>query len=748
MKTIIKQNWLHKILNLTIAFLLLFAFSFQANAIVITSPASPACLAPQGIIGTPLDITLTTDVPAVEWSYTAGNELNEGMIGVTLNTATGHITGTPLVEGEFTFQVIASDGVNISAAVTLKLCISRPSVDVMLVLDRSGSMSEIVAGGASTKYDVLKSSVQAFLEEYRFWGVNGDRLGVTYFDHNRYDFSTPGLHLFNSPPADPIPLTGVGSVQNDMNSKGPLGATCIGGGILSGFTSFAAGAPCRHLIIFTDGIQNTDPSYDETTKVIADHNVFFDGTGFPAGTLDLKNPPLGFKLHSIAIGNNAVTSLVQGLSTANTNASFHGEYLLIDNTTNLVATLDGMFDATFVGSLADCSPAIVDTRQISLGANPEVFTTSQFVVNNSADKILIKVIGNAGDIKGLQMVVSKGAVTFANEIKFLGTHIIFMADKKLVESRGATMGGNWNLMLRGRRNIKVTATCMINEEFVEYNNSLGNILIEPGDPLNLNLNVKVAGKPDTSLTEAIAYVLKPGQDINDLFSSAQNIDPPAGWKSEDSLSSGQDKYNKLIALDSSFAKKLIPTQNILPLNNNNDGTYTAVFSNTQESGIYRVIFKFKGKNTKLGDFERYALRTQVIDFGPPSTNNTTFSIISVGGTSSFNIIPKNKFGHLIGPDRLNQIKLLVDDKPVKLTDNLDGSYTAVVPPFGVFSPNPKVKLDIKGVDYTALAGISNYSDIEGSNISFWDKFKAWILLILACIVAFIAWIRKKIFGKS
>jgi hypothetical protein len=731
------------ILNFAISFLILFSFNFQAGAIVITSPASPTCLAPSGVIGTPLDITLTTDVAATEWSYTPGNELNEVLTGVTLNITTGHITGTPLVEGEFIFQVIASDGMNISAAKTLKLCISRPAVDVMLVLDRSGSMSEIVAGGASTKYDVLKSSVQAFLEEYRLFGVTGDRLGVAYFDDNRYDFIAPGLQLFNSPPADPIPLIGVGSVQADMDTKGPLGWTCIGGGVLSGYTSFNALVTQRNLIIFSDGIQNRDPSFNEVTKIVSDQNIFTDGTGFPAGPLDLKAPPLSFKLHSIAIGNNAVTTLMQGLSTANNDVNMHGEYLLIDNTTDLVGQLDLFFNQAFVGSLANFSPAIVDARQINITGNPEIFTNSEFVVNNTADKIVIKVVGDASRIKGMQMVIKKGAVTFTNEIKYLGSNIMFLADKKLVESRGATMGGKWTLALRGRSNITVTATCIINDEYVNYNTSLGNVLIEPGDPLNLKLTVKVAGIPEIALAEATAFVLKPGQDVNDLFSNASNIDPPSGWTTEDSLSAGQDKYNKLIGLDSAFVNLLTPVQNLIALNNNNDGTYSAVFTNTEESGIYRVVFKFKGTNAKTGDFERYIIHTHVIDFGQPSTENTTFSVVSIAGTNSFNIIPKNKFGHLIGPDRLNQIQLLVDNKSVKLTDNLDGSYTAAVPSSGVFNTNPTVKLDIKGIDYTSLAGIKTYSDIEGANLNLWDKFKAWILLLILLIAAIIAWIRKK-----
>ncbi|MEF8811421.1 MAG: hypothetical protein V5A47_10895, partial [Bacteroidales bacterium] len=328
--------------------------------------------------------------------------------------------------------------------------------------------------------------------------------------------------------------------------------------------------------------------------------------------------------------------------------------------------------------------------------------------------------------------------SFSDKIEYSGSHIRFFANEIEVESRGASMGGDWQVSFSGRRGISFTTTCMVNDEYVDYSTSVGG-KTAPGEPLNLNLEVNLAGKPASNLTQSRAFVLKPGQDLNDLFAKARmNVDTPSNWQTEKGVHPGQRKYEKLIAFNKNFIKALELQENTVNLNNNGDGSYTAQFNNTEESGTYRVIFRFRGKDPETGTFQRYHFTTTTIDFGTADKEQTVFKIDTSGKANQFMITPKNKFGHLIGPNRLNQIKLLVDNEKVKLTDNLDGTYAAEVPSTGFFTSNPDVKLDIKTDTYTE----TSLSQIPGGESVVDQNKKDLFYIIIAAIIIIVALIAR------
>jgi hypothetical protein len=80
----------------------------------------------------------------------------------------------------------------------------------------------------------------------------------------------------------------------------------------------------------------------------------------------------------------------------------------------------------------------------------------------------------------------------------------------------------------------------------------------------------------------------------------------------------------------------------------------------------------------------------------------------------------------------------VNGQRISLTDNLDGSYEAQVPSFPIFTPDPKVEVDIKGDPFYS----DDYSDITGSDVSFWSKYWFWIIIVLLVILILIFIIRR------
>ncbi|NJO91578.1 MAG: hypothetical protein HC831_23415 [Chloroflexia bacterium] len=152
--------------------------------------------------------------------------------------------------------------------------------------------------------------------------------------------------------------------------------------------------------------------------------------------------------------------------------------------------------------------------------------------------------------------------------------------------------------------------------------------------------------------------------------------------------------------------------NEIALTDNNDGTYTGQFTSTEESGVYKIIFRFEGEDATTKKFQRYHMLSQVIDFGSADEAGTTFQIDAKLFSRSFVIKPVNKFGHLIGPNRLASITLTMGGKKLELTDNLDGSYTAKVPFFSLFKRNATVKLEIKSQQFADV----KYKDMKGASL--------------------------------
>ena len=618
---------------------------------------------------------------------------------------------------------------------TESLTAQRAAVDVMLVVDKSGSMSQQVPGLSMTKWTVLQESVQAFLESYRSWGEDADRIGVTYFDHTRSDFPPGGMVSFN-PPMNPMPLTGPGSIQQDMISKSPSGMTCMGGGILAGYLAFDGSHPNRNMIIFTDGLQNMEPMVSQaqlSDMVINDYNVQPDATGFPAPPLDLKNPTLDFRAYTVAIGDNAVTGLLQDIAMAPADSNYDGESFSLHSMINLPMELDAIFTQTFVESLAQFSPQLVDVKRIAGNS------ATSFVVNSTADKLLIRVVADPVAMSQGRIRIEKGGRDFSRYVRAGGsTYKTFFLDSAMISQFNVSLAGTWNISVTGSSS-EFQVACLVNDESLNATASTGDREYAPGDTVSLEALLKFSGSPVTDATSVTVLVAKPGEDTNDLFANAGSVVPGADFPVEKGADPGQLKYEALIAFDNAFVTALRPVLDTISLSHVSGGKYTATFSETEASGVYRFVFRIRGNNPQTGPYERFILRSAVIDFGAPDKNASGFTVVTIKDRPYFQLSPKNKFGHVIGPNRLTQVRLAVDGKLIKLTDKLDGTYEAPVPDRSFFNPDPNVAVEIKGFDFYD----DNFSSIRGNDLTLWDKYRLWFLLLIVIILLLIIFVAKK-----
>jgi hypothetical protein len=704
----------------------------QCDNDITTTPAMP----PAGELCNPYSLTLTVSGPGVQntdsfnWIVNVpevpmGTLASIGLTGTAMGTSY-KIAGEPTVFGNFTLQVTTQctagncfdcgagndctgcrDHITKNIPIQITNGAVRDPVDVVLVLDMSGSMMQTVPGSSSlSKWAVLKESVQAFLEAYRAWGECSDRIGVTYFDDTRHDFKTPrGMYVFNHE-TTPMPLTGPGSIQEDMSAKGPAGLTCLGGGIVEGYSFFDAMHPKRNMIVFTDGMQNTDPMVSEapgTNMVINDYGMRPDGTGFPATLpLDLKAPAIKFRTYTVGIGDNALNGLLGNIAHAPTDNDFDGESFPINTTTNLPANLDMSFSQTFVENLAQFSPQLLDIRRIQLVQEASTI----FVANPSADKIMLRIVADPAILAKARIQIEKDGKDFSSLVRTTGSmYRTFVMDTIRIRRYETTLPGKWTVRITGPSGL-YQVTGIVNDEKIDVTASLGRKAYAPGDAVSLEALLQYKDQPLNG-AHARVWVARPGQDVNDLFAQAGAVNP-RDFPGEKGNDPGQTKYEALLAFDKAFAAALQPTIDSVALTGA-AGKYTGSYSNTQASGIYTFIFRLQGNDPQAGEYERFVLRTTVIDFGEADRQKTVIRTVNANAQTVLQFIPKNKFGSLLGPNRLTQVHILLGGKPLALTDKLDGSYEATIPD-SQLDGDPKVTITIKDQPYYE----GPYSDLAGT----------------------------------
>ena len=163
--------------------------------------------------------------------------------------------------------------------------LARP-VDVVLVLDKSGSMSGVipVSNGSQTKMQVLQDSAHLFLDLLRT-GANDKLAEVSFSAPNNIDtiYGPSGLTLYNAGDVQPA--------KDAVSNLQPATSTDIRGGLQRGIDVITAGTNQGHrnlIIFFSDGKKTAglDPTENSFLQQFdnKDINVYSVGFGTKGGT--------------------------------------------------------------------------------------------------------------------------------------------------------------------------------------------------------------------------------------------------------------------------------------------------------------------------------------------------------------------------------------------------------------------------------------------------------------------------------
>ena len=197
-----------------------------------------------------------TYAPGTETSFTLPEPILDPFTSRPVFVAfTSTSSGGPTFNGDL--QVTTPDDpIHPSIMVDLTAhAVPPPPVDSVLIIDRSGSMSDPTGIPGQTKMDLAIVSANLYVSLLK----DNDRIGLVRFN----DVSGAGDVLVGLTVAGASP-GGAGrmQMQSALNpgNLSPAGNTSIGAGLLRGSLVLDGGvANSRALVVLTDGIQNTPP---------------------------------------------------------------------------------------------------------------------------------------------------------------------------------------------------------------------------------------------------------------------------------------------------------------------------------------------------------------------------------------------------------------------------------------------------------------------------------------------------------
>ncbi len=140
--------------------------------------------------------------------------------------------------------------------------IYRNPLSLVLALDVSNSMSEVVPGGTDTRWNVLKNSVNQFTDEFEKYYQEGDSISVIYYSEDTVMPGSPIDSVFIAITPDdftPSNLKSSEIINADMQNQTLQGSAAMGNALLLAKQKLQKNDATKVVILFTDGFQDKEP---------------------------------------------------------------------------------------------------------------------------------------------------------------------------------------------------------------------------------------------------------------------------------------------------------------------------------------------------------------------------------------------------------------------------------------------------------------------------------------------------------
>ena len=642
-------------------------------------------------------------------------------IGVNLDVAGGS-SGSGLFDTSGRITGILSSGVacglDYFPIATMQQDVASPPAitrDVMLVFDRSGSMS-LPGTSGQTKIEEARAAASLFIQLVR--AGTGNRVGVVSFSttaSSPVDFPLSAVSAANKNTLiGPSPFTGgiVGGIT-------PGGSTTIGGGLNAAYAQLpAGGANPRNVLLFTDGLQNTPPMVNPTDSFPTDINIDAIGYGTPA-----------------SIDGAMLTTLA---------TEHHGQYVLADTNLKLQKFFALAFGNIFeAGLLMD--PEFV-LAQDQATAAPVPFNVCE-------EETITVVVGWDVRDAGLQIELTTPSGATVNSSSpgvqssasrtwtFLRVPLPHAGERdgawKVKVFRFAG-GGEFPAPLPAVRyfvNVIVSGGAVLRRmpDSARYytgdviNPLVGLSYLQGGSPPNAKMTVTVS-RPDASVGNLLSQEKLGSSAVID----ADTIPP---------------RQATLMAIESRTGKPVVGyTEQTFDMFG--DILHTGAF---EAAGLFGNSFKdlltVEGNYTfhfraTYGDTctaTRELLRSLHVDPGVDPSRTTVTTNVS-GGTGTITVVPKDQYGNNLGPGRGDGLTITgapgtTVSGPIR--DNGDGSYTVPVSWNPSSGDSPGVVISQPGRPPVVV----HDPKVKGKDRCWKWKILFWLMLLIA-LIFLLLWILK------
>jgi hypothetical protein len=331
---------------------------------------------------------------------------------------------------------------------------------------------------------------------------------------------------------DTLPTIGnVNAVIADVRAKTATNLTAIGGALQRSVETLRAlptgAAARRHVILFTDGMQNVNPMVREVSANPPQHQVANE-PGRPASGVVPTTPPMRLDtlsdpadafpdvtVDTIGIGaGQAFLDLLAAIATQSggrTRSTVSAEDLRQFFVEELIETLRGF------------SPQLVGYRR---GAVGQESASEGFAINKTARKVLLKVSWPRGRKLVVHAFKNGADVTSSARIASGAFYRILAFDQPATAAAG-TLGGGWRLHIAGTPGVAYEAAALVDEPEFRYRARLGSLRNSVDGSLALSVEVRAGKRPVEGPLEVTALVARPRIALGNLLASAPEANPSA-----------------------------------------------------------------------------------------------------------------------------------------------------------------------------------------------------------------------------
>jgi hypothetical protein len=514
----------------------------------------------------------------------------------------------------------------------------------MLTLDISGSMLAPVCAGCGSRLDTLKDSVELFVQLWSLLGRPEDRLGIAYF-RTQVDQPVFGGTALPLLVGNETALIGDVAAQNTQ----PANMTAMGGGLQRSIETLAPAsveAERRHVILFTDGMQNVNPMVLSLSAAPPRHEIDNE-PGRPSSNVSPSTPPTRLdQLSDITIDTIGIGAGEPFLGLLEDIATETGG--VIKATTAPDDELRRFFVEELVSALRGFSPQLAGYRRGSVAANGTA--AEAFLVDAGARKLVLKLSWRRGQTLGLRVLKDGVDVTGSGHLVAGAFYKLFTIDLPAAGSVGAA-GGSWIVQVEGKPGVAYEAAAILDEHRIDYEIGFGRPPVRVGDTLELRVRLTLDGKPIAHDVAVEAVLARPPVALGNWLAGAKSLTGPLSAGSEPRQPPAERRI-LASADDKSTARQLAPIRKSVALKPDGSGLYRVALHPTIP-GVYSAVVTIRGSDPALGRFERTETVTAVVRFGQALLAASGLRLREYPGAADrliqLVLEPRDRYGNRLGP---------------------------------------------------------------------------------------------------